>query len=207
MKEFSSEWDRSKGYLLNNKNIEKGWNRNFLDTCQEQMKLLRNWTSHDLLSNEIDEKFVGFIFMIGIRSILKLDLKTQLKYEEQLGQLFEQESNPFKKVKSDLAESYFSIRNATEFKFYNPDNNTFSTIVKNYGKVSKNKRTMKKKSTRLIYQMFWHGIFPCFISMPSPSKGKRKDSVPAYINFIDNKLPPTKTFPYVLGQMIFKESF
>ncbi|MBC8213132.1 MAG: hypothetical protein H8E71_00605 [Candidatus Marinimicrobia bacterium] len=207
LKELSAEWERSEGYLLDKENIDRGWVKNYLDTCQKQMKLLRNWTSHELLSNEVDEAFVSYMFITAMRAILKLDLSKTLEYEDYLGKLFEVEKNPFKGIKKHLAQSYFAIRNVPEFKFRNPDNIAFSTIVRNYGWYIDNNQTIQNKSVKLFYQMFWHGIFPCFMSMPSPNQRDRSDSVPAFIKFNDNKKPPPESFPYTLAQMIYRRSF
>ena len=72
---------------------------NLYKTGQFMMKLLRNWLSHSKFSSDISESEVAYFFMLGIRSLLKLDSHEICFHELILSDVFN--SFPLEEIKKD----------------------------------------------------------------------------------------------------------
>ncbi|MHA1887617.1 MAG: hypothetical protein ACTSX0_06300 [Promethearchaeota archaeon] len=213
LKELSAEWEMSRGYLKEGDFNEKEWvdwtNKeklefNFKNTCQRQMKLLRNWTSHYQLTKDLNEKDVAFFFMLAMRAWFDLRVDIILDYEKILSEIF----NADKKfvinegIKHQLAKSYQSLRK--ELGEYNPLGNEFIDLIKTLVRKSDNMDYLKNLSKKLFYQNFWHGLFPASLNVARQREDK--DSVVMFVNF-EYKDIPENSFPYFLGRLIYSESF
>lgn len=90
-KELAAKWEASRGYFLRPKKAPqfRTWlEEQFHKTAQFQMKLLRNWSHHRLLSNHLTEKEIAFFFMWAMRSLVDSDLDETFRYEKILAMLF-----------------------------------------------------------------------------------------------------------------------
>lgn len=92
LKELSAEWEMSRGHFSKD-NLVSFYNDklefNFKNTCQKQMKLLRNWTSHYQLTNDLNEKDVAFFFMLAMRTLFDLKVDEVLDYEMIFAEIFD----------------------------------------------------------------------------------------------------------------------
>jgi len=213
LKELSAEWEMSRGYLKKGGFNEKEWEEwtnkekqefNFKNTCQRQMKLLRNWTSHYQLTDDLSEKEVAFFFVLAMRAWFDLKIDEIQFYEKIFGKIFTS-GNKFKlneEIKNQLAKSYQLLRK--ELGEYNPLGNEFIDLIKTLVKKSDNMDYLKNLSKRLFYQNFWHGLFPAYLNVAPHLEDK--DSVAMFVNF-EYKDIPKDSFLYYLGKLIYNESF
>lgn len=205
LREISSEWEGSKGYLS-----AKVKNKRFKNFCQKEMKLLRNWTAHNQISKDIQEEEVAFFFMIAMRAFFDLPIYEIHKYEKILGSIYNKKDwNKGDLLKNELPESYYNLRKQFDNKNFNPHKDDFNSLLIDMGyKISKNKYfdidTVKHNSIKYFYQNFWHGIFPA--KKEVKELRKNKTSVAMFVNFINNQVP-NDSFPYFLGKCIYNESF
>jgi hypothetical protein len=91
VRELAAKWEGSTGGLFRTKQIprfETKFAERFFNTSQLQMKLLRNWSEHGLLSGELTEKELAYFFIIAMRSLVASDLGQVFAYERLLGTLF-----------------------------------------------------------------------------------------------------------------------
>jgi len=211
-RELSFEWERCKHSEIRESSPGRTVENNFKSFCQKQMKFLRNWSVHGLLTDELREKDIAFFFMIAMRAIIEMSIDRSNKYERQLGVLFKkQELLTASKMKIKLASSYEDLLSL--FKKHskkNPYNYHFSTLITDFGFLHRiNKEILKKESLKLFYQNFWHYMNPMeFKILKTDSKSKKKlpwDSVRMNIFFKYNKLE--FVFPKMIGEWIFSESF
>ena len=200
VKELSDLWERSQGYL---KKKDVGFSDveyNFKNFCQNQMKLLRNWTAHNQFSDGLTEKELAFYFIIAIRALLKLDLNKVYRYEKILFSLFENEKIDLlieTEIKKELAKSYYQVRNIFEksvFNIENPNYNAFNDLLKNLGgATTKRYLHLKGKFTKVLisnsvkwfYQNLFHGIYLDEFNVYNPAG---KDLVEINIKFDVKKL-------------------
>ncbi len=203
VKELSDLWERSLGYIewKEKKNFDLNLEYNFKNFCQNQMKLLRNWTAHNQLSQDLTEKELSFYYMIAIRALLNSDMNTVYRYEKILFSLFDEDRSKFKsdKIKKNLAKSYFNLRNVYA-KSDNPSRNEFKEVLKDIGI-----RNLSDKydSIKYFYQNLWHGLFQARLSLNNPGN---KDSVQMFVNFYSEDLEKSE-FLTELANSIYKLSF
>ena len=213
LKELSSDWESSKGYYQKDSVDFKGVEKNFKNAVQYQMKLLRNWTSHNQMSEEIGEREAAFFFMIAMRAWFNLPVIPILNYEKILEEIFAEHRKSISEgeIYKMLASSYSDLRKKLEKKLkITPDGNEFSNLIKSYGKLldkksSKNKNDAKKKSIKLFYQNFWHGLYPAKVQI-SPSK-ETANEVLLKIQFFEYKQDIKNLFPFFLGELIYHSAF
>lgn len=174
----------------------------FETTCQNQMRTLRNWTAHSKMDKELTEKEVAYLFMIGMRAYVKSDIGKPEHYEKILFKLFEPSPDYRENIVSGnhLAESYcLLLKNCKEMK------EGFTELVNEFGGPKKNPReTVQKWSVKLLYQAFWHGLFPVESSKAALSSGTNQ--VDIKITFTPDDLP-RDSFLDELAKHIFSESF
>jgi hypothetical protein len=60
----------------------------FHKTAHFQMKMLRNWSSHRLLSPEVSAREIAYFFMLAMRALVQSDLSEIARYERVLSTLF-----------------------------------------------------------------------------------------------------------------------
>jgi len=203
LKELSAEWEMSEGKFIEYFQCPEKTEYYFKKTCQNQMKLLRNWTSHYQLTDDLSEKEVAFFFVLAMRAWFDLKIDEIQFYEKIFGKIFTS-GNKFKlneEIKNQLAKSYQLLRK--ELGEYNPLGNEFIDLIKTLVKKSDNMDYLKNLSKKLFYQNFWHGLFPAKLKIKPP---KSNDSVLMYIDF-DYQDVPENSFPYFLGKLIYDESF
>jgi len=91
LKELSSKWEETKWFYLRHKappQFEDWLEELFHKTAHFQMKMLRNWSNHRLLSREIGPKEIAYFFMQAMRAWIRSDLNKPARYEEILASLF-----------------------------------------------------------------------------------------------------------------------
>ena len=225
VKELAEKWDasfehfsRAKQRPVSKTKLEE----RFYATCQFQMKRLRNWSVHNLLSHDLSEQVVAYLFVVAMRSWISFELEQTFKHERILSQLFpalspteiEREINS--ELERKLEQSYHElkwsykdmtrgIKQSTE-GYANDD--SFLALVKALGEVPERvagndsellKRQVRDASLRLLYQSFWHGLFPSWIK--STYYGNLQS-----VGFNVERIP-MDSFLYFLGSLILKESF
>ena len=223
LKELAADWEISTGHFESKyrQQFSGGVERKFFALCQQQMKWLRNWSVHHLLPDDLTEKDIALCFMLAMRAWLQEDVQTILPYEHILAALFppleaaEFENALKHKLNACLKRSYYELRR----KLLDIDQyvavrgNEFQELVRCLGDMPKQKKQKgedlkrdirQQWSRKLLYQQFWHGMFPCRLNLASP----REDSkgVAMFINFPSAPMP-ANTFPFFLAKRIFKESF
>lgn len=217
IKELVAKWEQSKGYFNRDRVVfsESRIEDKFKKNCQIQMKILRNWTVHHLISNKISEKEVAYLFMLSIRSWIDLSFSEIFPYENILAKLFdklnedeiENEINTYLEIY--LKQTYKSLKNKfmqkAEFKPYGYD---FISLLKSFGELPERiegdlsevlREEIRKISLQLLYQSFWHGLFPSWLEQD-------KLGLSTSTNF-DIEPLEKNTFAYYLGKLIFLESF
>ncbi|MCK4360084.1 MAG: hypothetical protein KAW92_15350 [Candidatus Cloacimonetes bacterium] len=215
VRELAVEWEISKGFLQR-KDVEytDEVEFNFKNFCQNQMKLLRNWTAHNQLSHELTEKEISFYFLIAMRALFNLDINETSRYEKILFSMFEKKLKK-EAILKNLADSYFNARKIFEDESYNLQNpryNEFNNLLSSLGDSTKylkrNKNVFKKllsdKSKLFFYQNFWHGLFPTKFKVKPPNVNV--NSVRIFVDF-DYKNLKDCSFLNELAKSIYNESF
>jgi len=91
-KELVAKWgEESYGHFIRAKETPRfrTWLEDqFHKTSQFQMKMLRNWSSHVLLSPDLTAKEIAYFFMLAMRSWVESDLSEVFRYEEILSTLY-----------------------------------------------------------------------------------------------------------------------
>ena len=215
LREISSIWEMSKGHFLL-KNPVEFWNVGnnteyyFKNFCQQEMKLLRNWTAHNQYSDNITEKEIAYFFMIAMRGLFDIDMSEILNFEVILGSLFDHHNWTIKEIENLLQRSYYDLRNMFQNNKYNPDKNDFNSIIRTIGSNIGTRvyefdvNEVRRKSKKIFYQNFWHGIFPANLYVAKPKTDT--SGVAMFINFRIDDLNKN-SFPYFLGRCIYNESF
>lgn len=91
LKEIAAKWEESRGYFMRAKKAPRfgSWlEEQFHKTSHFQMKMLRNWSSHRLLSPDLTAKEIAYFFMLAMRSWVESDLNEIVRYERILSTLF-----------------------------------------------------------------------------------------------------------------------
>jgi len=219
LKELTEKWEKSLGYFHSKKEHPKTLSRledKFLYTCQRQMKILRNWSSHSLISNNLAEQELAYYYIVAMRSCLLFDISEIHRYERLLSSIFD----PFPSEKMDdwlnssletnLFNSYSDlVKEIKEIDRPNHNNaNYFIELCNNYGKTPTRhegnlsqiiKKEVAKKSLMLLYQIYWHGLFPLWLNY------NQSNEYPAP-NF-DIESISQNSFLYFLGKLIVTKSF
>ncbi len=200
LKELSADWEMNSRItgVTDITNLELM----FETTCQNQMRILRNWTAHNKMDKELTEKDVAYLFITGMCAYMKSDVGKSEHYERILFELFE----PFPDYKerimnrNHLSESYcLLLKSCKEMK------EGFTELVNEFGGPKKNPReTVQKWSLKLLFQAFWHGLFPTESSKAALRSGTNQ--VDIKITFIVDDLSQI-AFLDELAKHIFNESF
>ncbi|MCP4696168.1 MAG: hypothetical protein GY862_04875 [Gammaproteobacteria bacterium] len=197
---------------LNTKSrLEDKFHRN----AQGQLKLLRDWVWHDLLSPVLAEKEVAFFFLLAMRAWLYLEFAQVYKFERIMADLFnanalvpeELDENIVSHLEGLLNASYTELVHEVGYEdMPKSKNNYFLALCRSYGDKPRYlngnlyvgvKRAIQKRSRALLYQAFWHGLFP---SWPNPKKGDQSVS-------FDLESIPKGSFAHFLGGLIYADSF
>lgn len=197
LRELAAKWEGSSGYVYRGKQFprfETKFEERFYTTSQFQMKLLRNWTEHNLLSPELTAKDLAYFFMLALRSWVGEDLKEVFFYEQILATLFDRTAvaTPATRVKLGLdyqLEKSYSRLNALylEMKKQVPEtvetrrhDNHFLEEFRAVGDLVDvirrdeglrpayefYRQRVQEQSLRLSYESFWHGLFPLYLGKP-----------------------------------------
>ena len=97
LKELSAKWEEAKWFYLRHKAVPKfeDWLEElFHKTAHFQLKMLRNWSNHRLLSREIEAKEIAYFFMQAMRAWIRSDLNKPTRHEQILASLFTNLSAP-----------------------------------------------------------------------------------------------------------------
>ncbi len=229
LKELSAEWEISSGGLpRRGKELED----NIKILCQQQMKRLRNWSVHRMLPEEIRERDVAYLFMLAMRAWIELPLQDRTyapdgsyAYERLLANLFTAKS-AFPHVQHTLLRqlrlSYQKLRKDLQNKKNSPRGDTFNALLRYVENVADPKNSddekskefkdkfRKESSTKLLYQHFWHGMFPARLKILEINATGPGVAMFVYFRGTDpgrELIIPKKSFPYFLGKLIFKEAF
>lgn len=216
IKELASKWERSSGQFLPWRNpplAETRLEDKFLTNCQRQMRILRNWTAHNLFSPQVTEQEVAYFFMLAMRAYIHIGFNEVLEYEKILGDLFsalkdkESEKKFVTNIEAYLLDSYHRLHQ--EFKDEldaSSRDNSFTALLDEFGRQPEEKRIqgefseilqrkIQQLSVRLFFQSFWHGLFPSWI-----------DANQRAVCFEIEPIP-SGTFAHFVGKLIFKKSF
>ncbi|MFX0201109.1 MAG: hypothetical protein ACFFCW_33740 [Candidatus Hodarchaeota archaeon] len=181
----------------------------FIKNIHNQMKLLRNWAVHDLISTQITAQELAYFFMIAMRAMIHISFTNISIYEKILASLFspisekEMKSKMNEKLELYLQDTYKALlRELNE----EPDpSNNFIYLLNNFvisahevgGKLSKLLKTeIQAGSINYFYQSFWHGLFPV-LTVVNNKEG--------LLRFEIEPIPP-ETFVSFLGKLIFRNS-
>jgi hypothetical protein len=119
IRELAAKWEESRGFFIRSKTAPQFGARleeQFHRTVQFQMKMLRNWSSHHLLSPHPGAKETAYFFILAMRALIATELNEVFRYEEILSTLFEQisELELKRRMNSDfelrLEESYEKLK-------------------------------------------------------------------------------------------------
>jgi len=165
IKELSSEWEDS---FKINYNFPV---RNIINNLSNRiMKILRNFTSHMLLS-KIDEKDIGYLFIIAMRAMFKSSDAKINNYEKNFEQLFEKIEYKFDK---DLLQKQFNkviqkIDNPRILneKYFDPFNIYYSMFYST--NIFKDK-TKENLGIKVFYNFFWQELYTCEYSLKAIPK-------------------------------------
>ncbi len=224
VKDLAKDWERSAWSFRRDKSLPLP-NSDFLrqedlfyETSQALMKLLRNWTVHDLMKMELAPRDIAYLFMLAMRSKLQLDFTVINKYEKALGGLFDGTSPSLDQddfyftLEQNLYASYREIKRDMQkgVQFMSSIRNQYFKMVDAYGKSFESfedngafletiRNKIQESSMILLYRSYWHGLFPLYLEPTSFGSNTEKFDTA-------EKLMPG-TFPYFLGKLIFAESF
>lgn len=225
IRELAEKWDISSGYFSRDKeppSFRSKLEERFHKTAQFQMKRLRNWSVHGLLSYTLSEKDAAYFFMLAMRTWIRFEINDCFEYEKILSQLFQNLSpeemllKMVSELECQLEESYFDLKghyaDITRSMQEAPDSftadNYFLALFKALGEVPERiqghesdlvKRKIRQISMILFYQSYWHGLFPLWKkSTYYPSL----ESVGFNIESI-----PRESFLFFLGKAVFREAF
>lgn len=208
------DFDRKKGRPQSQTLLEDY----FLGVCQMIMKLLRNFSSHGLLTTELKHKDVAYFFMIAIRAWVRLDYNRVYKHEKILGSLFDKSELQFEEfefvstLEDQLLESYRELKREIQkgVKLNDRIDNQFVAMMDARGKTSNRydekgdtaellKREVQDTSMSLFYNAFWHGLFPLYYEIDAYNKEVTRFNMEEDME--------ENTFPYFLGQLVLADSF
>jgi hypothetical protein len=231
VKELAAKWEESYGHFIRAKErprFETRLEERFFNTAQFQMKLLRNWCAHSLLSPQPAPKDVAYFFILAMRSLLRSDVSRVTQYEKILSPLFSGardaatvEATP-PGLEFHLERSYIQLntlyeemgRYAIEPVENRRHDNHFLATFKGVGELLElvlrkdeavrkttyelYRRRVRECSLRLFYQSYWHGLFPLYM----------KPALYANLQSVGFNLQPvSEPFLSFLGGLIFGECF
>jgi hypothetical protein len=160
------EWEMAKPALVG------GTEERQLQTFGWIMKNVRNWTAHTNLFENIEEKYIAFLFLINMRSMFQLDATQILPFERALLLTFfanplsqEDLFNLINEKSLNLATSYSSLKK--QIKSDKEDAVTFIAMLNNL--VNSDKISQQEIGSHLL-QMFWHGLSPARVQNVVSSK-------------------------------------
>lgn len=230
IRELAAKWEGSSGYLIRSKEIprfETKLEERFYSTSQFQMKLLRNWSEHNLMSESLTAKDLAYFFMLALRSWVGSDLRQVFPYERLLSGLFTgssdigQRSQLKARLEYHLEQSYSRLSTLyLEMKKHvgepiesrRHDNHfleKFRAVGDLVDVIRRDetlrttyyefyRRKVREQSLRLFYESYWHGLFPLYLGRP------------LYANLQSvgfNLEPIPDSFLSFLGQSILTECF
>jgi len=157
IKELSSEWEDI--FNINNPYFET--KNEIVNICNRIMKILRNFTSHMLIGDQLNEQDVAYLFILGMRAILKSSLN-KIRYEEMLEKLFTikeiatNDTGLLKKEFEKIIQKFdnFKINNA--IKKVDIFNNYWSIF---YSQDVLKDNTKKAIGMKAFYNFFWQELF------------------------------------------------
>ena len=159
--ELSALWDKSTIYLsFDNYNIDS----RYKIYCRNQMKLLRNWTAHDQLKNELSESTVAFFFITAMHGLFDTDITELKSYESEL--LLCMKDRKKKIDQGYLARTYFLLLENPIFKtklpielsYYKVFRSIGITVGRNANVTKEQKESLKAESLKYFYNNFVHSI-------------------------------------------------
>lgn len=207
-RELSDLWEKSKGYLKREDVKHKDdVEYNFKNYCQNQMKLLRNWTTHHQLSDKLTENEIAFYFLIAMRALFNLETDKIYEYEELLMSIYQKTGFSEENINKNLANSYRKTRSMEIFKYANPNENKFSEIIKSLGSSIKKPRDIEETkdiSIRIFYQNYFHSLNPSYLNFMKVEKLNER-----VIMFLEFKFPELKNHLFLneLAKSIYSEAF
>ncbi|MCB1188936.1 MAG: hypothetical protein KDK90_00770 [Leptospiraceae bacterium] len=132
---------------------------NFKNNSNLILKILRNYTAHNLLSKDLKEKDVAFLFMLAMRALFDSDVYQIYPYEKCFERLFDFTQNiDNEKIINLLQSSYKSLfEKRSEPKVY-------IWLLQDYSIFKGNEERQKKddfikNSILLIRYAYFHGLF------------------------------------------------
>ncbi|MFA4837910.1 MAG: hypothetical protein WC703_00360 [Candidatus Neomarinimicrobiota bacterium] len=210
IKELSAEWEMSAGHFiehLSNFDIEYRFKNNY----ERQMKLLRNWSSHGQIADDLCPKDAAFFFMIAMRAWFNLEFNQRMPYEKMLATLFEPvEVLDDNQIRKAILQSYCDLKRFLEDNKIYPDGNFFNQLLEGIGNSLRResdpdlKNIVAQNAKRYFYQNLWHSIFPAKLCVKDPMEGK--DSILMLVKFERVNIQDN-SFPYFLARLIWNESF
>ena len=216
LKELAADWEISSGYFISDIRFSSQMEYKFKRNCQAQMKLLRNWTAHNLISPDLQEQDVAYLFMLAMRSWFNLPLEQNsdvYAYERILATLFQSvQTLSDETIHQNLTDSYSQLIKMYETSSRNLiiSNDQFRDLMRFFGELASKDPNMKlhvqKQSLSLFYQSFWHGVFPTRHSRIKTASTRGGLSVKIYIDFYDEQIY-NYNFLVFLGKAIWRNSF
>jgi hypothetical protein len=231
IRELAAKWEASSGAFIRGKDMPRFETRleeRFHSTAQFQMKLLRNWSEHNLLSADLRAKDIAYFFMLAMRSWVASDLRQVLRYERILSCILTEGANKelgrqvnSHRLEYDLEQSYARLNTlVVEMKkhFNEPveirrHDNYFLEKFKGVGDLVEMirrdeylrptlyefyRRKVREQSVRLLYESYWHGLFPLYLGKPLYANLQS-------VGFNIEPLP--ESFLSFLGQSIMSDCF
>jgi len=229
IRELAAKWEASSGAFIRGKDMPRFGTRleeRFHSTAQFQMKLLRNWSEHNLLSADLRAKDIAYFFMLAMRSWVTWDLCQVSRHEKILSSILVECDKELGKqithhLEYDLEQSYARLNTlVVEMKkhFNQPveirrHDNYFLEKFKGVGDLVEMirrdeylrptfyefyRRKVKDQSIRLLYESYWHGLFPLYLGKPLYANLQS-------VGFNIEPLP--ESFLSFLGQSIISECF
>lgn len=220
LKELSGDWEKSFGDFAKEKKDTLPFSfpsveYKFKQNNQAIMKLLRNWTAHNVFTSDVQEKDVAYLFMIAMRSWLNLSVKEILPHEKILAILFDFRGGPLEnsQIQCQLTDSYSTLirrYEETSIRKSSLPYGQFRDLVQLFGNLGKEKYDVKpiiqQQSVKLCYQHFWHGIFWTKSSRIKSRVTEKGFCVQMFIDFYNESLSNYEFLEF-LGKAIWNESF
>ncbi|HEW98333.1 MAG: hypothetical protein DRR16_29630 [Candidatus Parabeggiatoa sp. nov. 3] len=163
---LAHEWEMAKPALVG------GAEERQLQTFGWIMKNVRNWAAHTNLFENIEEKYIAFLFLLNMRSLFQLNATQILPFEKALlltffdNPLSQQDLSSLIDEKSlNLATSYSLLKK--QIKSDKEDAVTFAAMLNNL--INSDQILQQDIGSRLL-QMFWHGLSPARVQNVVSSK-------------------------------------
>ncbi len=194
---ISSPWDSYRGEENHNKIV----------------KLVRNWTAHNLLSREDDlnVKFIGFLFIVLCRAIIEEEsFFDDCEHEKILLSLFKTPDTSIETLENYICSKYYKLfSDLHKSSDWNDNplagNLTYINLIDKYGKIDsyrspRNKDDIQKKSIKFLY----HSLLDSYCSQVSPTHQKKDSEINITLKFkyIYEDLSPSKN---IIAKTIYNE--